>query len=184
MSELILATWLKRDSWRMECLEQASRLKLAHWYLAAGFLRNLAWDQLHSYSRSTPLQDVALIYFDPHSTEEQRDQELESKLSSLFPKIPWSVKNQARMHLRNSHKPYEGIAHSMSFWPETATAVGVSLQGNSVKFESAYGFDDLFQLRIRKSPGSTLNQDWILRRIETKNWLKIWPLLRVDIPKS
>ena len=52
-----------------------------------------------------------------------RDRAIEAELRALAPGIDWSVKNQARMHLRNGDPPYSGATDAMRHWPETATAI-------------------------------------------------------------
>lgn len=102
--------WLRADPYRMQALSIARELQLNQWCLAAGFVRNLVWDKLHGYPSSTPLNDIDLVYFDEQDASEQHDLQLEEQLnrttSALHPSFPWSVKNQARMHLRSGRWPY------------------------------------------------------------------------------
>ncbi|WP_280539919.1 nucleotidyltransferase family protein [Chromohalobacter sp. 11-W] len=118
--------WLASDPTRMEALVIASEQNLPDWCIAAGFVRNLAWDNLHRLSSATSMNDVDLIYFDPHDCSESRDREIEDNLK-IISGLPWSVKNQARMHERNSDSPYISTEDAMSFWVEVETAVGVRL---------------------------------------------------------
>tara|TARA_R110001583_G_scaffold168044_1_gene320863 strand:+ start:628 stop:1014 length:387 start_codon:yes stop_codon:yes gene_type:complete len=113
----------------MEALELASRLGLNDWCLAAGFVRNLIWDKLHSKEILTPLNDIDLIYFDSDIIDENTDLEYELRLKSLS-SFPWSVKNQARMHIRNNDRPYVSTSDSMSYWVEVETAVGATFVKN------------------------------------------------------
>ena len=182
MDEIRLLSWLKADDFRMECLATASRLQLKNWCIAAGFLRNLSWDKLHGYTQSTMLEDIDLIYFNPDKLEKDYDRELESKLPTFKSGPKWSVKNQARMNFRNRHPEYSDLIDAMGFWPETCTSVGVFLSSRSLKLISAYGFQDLFDLKICKSPMTTLNEKQLFDRIRNKNWLQKWPLLTIDFP--
>ena len=75
--ETRIVSWLRHDAERLEALEQAAGLGLPDWCLAAGFVRNLVWDQLHGRTQSTPLNDIDLIYFDNTSASGERDRELE-----------------------------------------------------------------------------------------------------------
>jgi len=118
--------WIESDPLRMQLLSDAASLGLRDWCLAAGFVRNLVWDKTHSYSSLTVLNDIDLIYFDAEDTSEDRDREIEKKLSDCSA-FPWSVKNQARMHKRNHDNPYTSTADAMSYWVEVETAVGASL---------------------------------------------------------
>ena len=103
--EAQIIEWLIADSERMQALETAASLQLDDWCLAAGFVRNLVWDRLHGRHQTTPLNDVDLIYYEPESASKERDSAIEEALRRDS-HLPWSVKNQARMHLRNGDQPY------------------------------------------------------------------------------
>jgi hypothetical protein len=74
-AELILKQWLANDEKRMQALNIAARCNLSDWWLAAGFVRNLVWDQLHGYSKPIPLNDLDLVYFCIADCSEQRDRQ-------------------------------------------------------------------------------------------------------------
>lgn len=61
--KLAIEQWLANDEKRMQALRIAASYNLPDWWLAAGFVRNLVWDQLHGYAQPTPLNDLDLIYF-------------------------------------------------------------------------------------------------------------------------
>nr|WP_300309440.1 nucleotidyltransferase family protein [Halomonas sp.] len=169
--------WLKADAQRLAALERASELRLRDWCLAAGFVRNLVWDRLHEYAQSTPLDDIDLVYFDPQDSSPERDRMLEARLREVSD-LPWSVKNQARMHVRNADAPYVSTADAMSFWVEVETAIGVRLVGKrrELEFVAPLGLEALFAGSVtlnRKRP----KPDAFKARIETKGWLKKWPRL-------
>ncbi len=176
--EEILKSWLVADQLRAECLNLASRLQLPNWCLAAGFVRNLAWDRFHNYKENTHLNDIDLIYFDSSDISEASDVAFEEKLKSNF-NLPWSVKNQARMHIRNDDPPYTSTADAMSYWVEIETAIGVTKdQSGNVQFLSPFGLQHLFSGTItlnakRPKPAA------FAQRIKTKGWLKHWPKLTV-----
>lgn len=72
--------WINADSYRMQALSIARELGLHQWCLAAGFVRNLVWDQLHGHRTPTPLNDIDLVYFDKQNISEQHDLQLEAQL--------------------------------------------------------------------------------------------------------
>src|SRR5829696_6605698 len=75
-------------------------------WIGAGFIRNSVWDVLHGRTIDVAhLADVDVLYFDPDDTRKEREPEIERRLRNLAPRVPWSVKNQARMHLRNGDAP-------------------------------------------------------------------------------
>lgn len=172
-----LKGWLWSDPLRQEALKTAAKLALPDWYLAAGFVRNLVWDNCHGFKTSTPLNDMDLIYFDPQNRDESRDQQLEAWLKTELP-CEWSVKNQARMHLRNGDRPYESSLDAMSFWPELETAVGVRLSASGeLVLGAPFGVPLLWNYSITHNPKRT--RDVFLKRVEEKAWRTTWPKLKV-----
>ncbi len=163
---------------RMEALKTASILDLPDWCLAAGFVRNLVLDKLHGYEQLTPLNDIDLLYFEPADTCELKEREYENRLKSLLD-LPWSVKNQARMHVRNNDEPYSSTSDAMSYWVEVETAIGVRLSPNKkLELVAPFGLKNLLSKSI------TLNlkrpkPDEFKRRICDKKWLETWPQLKV-----
>ena len=120
MDETQIIAHVREDARMMRTLRTVRDLQLPDWWIAAGFLRNKVWDILHEYHEPTPLNDVDVVYFDERNADEDDDSEWERRLKRIDPSTPWSVKNQARMHLRNGHSPYESATDAMSRWPETA----------------------------------------------------------------
>lgn len=177
--ELRIKHWLADDEKRMQALWLAASCQLPDWCLAAGFVRNLAWDQLHGYAKPTPLHDLDLIYFCTLDASEQRDRQLEQQLIARTG-LPWSVKNQARMHRRNRDAAYVSTADAMSYWVEIETAVGASLNATGeIMVIAPFGLQPLFELTITLNPKRKKPQDF-QQRISTKNWLQIWPQLKVQ----
>lgn len=175
-SELIIS-WIKKDPYRMELLRAARELDLYQWCLAAGFVRNLVWDKLHGYTQPTALSDIDLIYFDPYNLCEEHEKALEARLNTLV-SAPWSVKNQARMHLRNGDQPYSSTLDAMAYWVEVETAIGARIC-NLHQVEVVSPFDVIID-----GPRATINPkrpklNDFLSRIENKNWTKIWPDLTI-----
>lgn len=182
-AELLLRQWLLNDSARMLALRTAARYNLPDGCLAAGFVRNLVWDQLHGYLQPTPLNDVDFIYFCQADCSEQRDRTLEQQLLAQTG-LPWSVKNQARMHLRNQDRPYHSTADAMSYWVEIETAVGARLADDgALQMIAPFGLQALFDLTITLNPKKHKVQDFQQRIVE-KNWLQLWPKLTVKYERS
>lgn len=159
-------------------------LQLPSCWIGAGFIRNAVWDHLHGYPSSGPSADVDVIWFDPRRVDPSVDKDLEERLRSAAPSIEWSVKNQARMHMRNGDRPYTSAVEAMRHWPETATAVAVrATQENALKIAAPFGLDDLFALILRPTPSFIGEKQYqFLDRIQTKGWLRKWPRLRVELP--
>ncbi|MDO9518722.1 MAG: nucleotidyltransferase family protein [Pseudohongiella sp.] len=171
--------WIEADSARMQALAAAASLNLPDWCLAAGLVRNLVWDKTHGYRTLTGLNDIDFIYFDPADDSEVRDYDLEKILASVVD-LPWSVKNQARMHKRNHDNPYRSTLDAMSYWPEVETAVGAALNSfGDVILISPFGFESLFNRTVTinaKRPKPLVFNE----RMINKRWLKTWPKLVVN----
>lgn len=95
----------------------------------------------------TPIPDIDVIYFDSSNTNELEEKKIENKLKVLVPKIPWSVKNQARMHVINNMEPYFSSIDGISKFPETVTALGVKLDDQeNVILTAPWGITDVVNL--------------------------------------
>lgn len=200
-----LLEWIAQDCERVRALEFALQCARIHsmpqWCLAAGFVRNLVWDRLHGFELS-PLNDIDLIYFCPLDISPERDLAIETYLNQLVPELPWSVKNQARMHVRNQDMAYTSCVDAMSYWPELETAIGVSYQAvdtesddqTQIKTETQtcvgmknhpascdielvapFGLNSLFALKLSANPKRALPV--FDHRVATKGWLTRYPLL-------
>lgn len=163
----------------MSVLETVRSLQLPDWAIGAGFVRALVWDRLTGQCR-TPLDDVDVLFFDSSHDSERHEKELEQLLQSKMSGVPWSVKNQARMHIRNRTEPYTDTEDAMRYWLETPTAVAVRLEAdNSVTVLAPYGLSDLFEMIIRPTPIASNKMDQFEARLSGKPWLRIWPDVKV-----
>jgi uncharacterized protein len=182
--EARLHAWLAADPWRMACLEAVAALGLPDGWIGAGFLRNLAWDRLHAFARPTPLADVDVIFFEPDSGTE-REAEIETALARHLPAVPWSARNQARMHGRNGDPPYRDTADALVHWLETPTAVAARLTaGGALEILAPFGLADLFALTVHPTPHARARPDRLAAyrlRVAQKAWLAVWPEVKVYI---
>lgn len=171
---------IESDQWMMEVLKIVKSLNLPDWWIGAGFVRNKVWDHLHEFANSTALGDIDVIYFDAKDKEESTEKNLEKKLQKLFPNLPWSVKNQARMHLVNGNDPYLSSTDALARWPETATSVAVKLdEKNQLVFNAPNGIDDLVGLRVCPTPAFRTKKEIYENRLRKKNWEAKWPKIQV-----
>ncbi|MES2934475.1 MAG: nucleotidyltransferase family protein [Pseudomonadota bacterium] len=168
------------DPLRMACLQALYQLDCPDALIAAGFVRNLIWDESHGYDSRTPLNDVDVVYFDAADTSLAAEQVLADKLAQAVPALPWQVRNQARMHLRNGHAPYRDSADAISYFPEIETCVGVRLDRHgAIEIVAPYGLAANWQLSVSENPKpgySGVFDD----RIKAKAWLQRWPQLVVQ----
>ncbi len=169
------------DPVRMRILRLVQSLGLPDCWVGAGFLRSAVWDRLHRRTYSPLPSDIDVIWFDQERATVDSDADLEACLRNMDTSYNWSVKNQARMHLRNSDAPYSSAIDALRFWPETATAIAIRLDTQGVlEVAAPLGLDDLFDLVVRPTARFHADKHAVyLDRLRTKNWLGIWPNLKV-----
>jgi len=160
-------------------LRSVAALVLPDWWIGAGFVRNLVWDHLHGFGAPTRLADVDVIWFDPLRGTAEIDDALTAKLGTTWPEAPWSVKNQARMRERNGDSAYPSSIDAMRHWPETATAVAVTLAADgTLDLAAPFGTDDLLAMLVRPTPHFRHRTGDYIARQSSKNWRAMWPQLR------
>jgi uncharacterized protein len=174
---------IQQDSWMMEILKAASSLNLPDWWICAGFVRAKIWDVLHDFDERTPTPDIDVIYYDSINIDEKTEKQYEVALKKILPTIPWSVKNQARMHVANNIPPYRSAVDAISKFPETATALGVRLddRGN-VQLTAPHGIEDVVNMEVKPTPYFLESKDRMLifeKRLRDKNWPAIWKRIKV-----
>lgn len=188
LNEEKVISLIKQDVWMMDILKTVRSLELPDWWVCAGFVRSKIWDTLHHFSERTLLPDIDVIYFDPTNIDESEEKKLEKILKSLMPNTPWSVKNEARMHIKSNMPPYTSSVDAISKFPETATALGVKLDGkDNVVLTAPYGLNDVVKLQVKPTPYFTMNKERVdiyEERISKKNWKSIWNNLQLNHIKS
>ena len=183
-----LKGWIRQDPVRMRALQLVQTLNLPQGFIAAGFVRNLVWDKLHGIEQNRPLADIDVIYFNPNDISETADQAYELELRELAPELPWSVKNQARMHIRNGDTPYLSSLDAMGYWPELETAVAVSIDPLidstdnfstiNINCHAVFGIEKLFNLTL--SPNRNRSLALFEKRLKEKGWLDRYAKLTVQ----
>ena len=173
---------LGADRIRRRALELVAELDLPDCWIAAGFVRDAVWDHLHGHPITEPQCDVDVVWFCKNSLGADRDRQIEEGLIARMPELDWSVKNQARMHGRNSDNPYHSVADAMRYWPETATAIAARMDCiGSIEINAPLGLEDLTALRLR--PGPQFQDEKLpifFERVFTKNWMKRYPKLEIS----
>lgn len=177
-----LIALLGADTARMAALAEVHALGLRDRWTGAGFVRDAVWDALHARPVSIPAGDLDVMWHDPAQAGAGVDRALERSLRERAPGLDWSVKNQARMHVRNGDAPYADVAAAMRGWPETATAVAVRLTDDGgIEVNAPFGLDDLFGLVLRPTPRFAMEKRAIFdERVVRKRWLARYPRLRVE----
>ena len=181
-----IITIIAEDQWMMELLRTARELDLPDWWICAGFVRSKIWDVLHGFSERTRIPDIDVIYFDQTNLDESVEKRLEKELHSRLPAIPWSVKNQARMHVINNFPPYLSSVDAISKFPETVTALGVKLDDDdNLILTAPFGIRDVLKMEVNPTPFFKEARELTLiyeQRLKKKDWSSVWSKVTVIHP--
>lgn len=146
--------------------------------LTGGSLRNVVWNYLHFFREEYELEDCDIIFYNSNCLSKAYEESIKVKLEYLNPDINWSVKNQARMHIRNGHNPYNGVFDALIAFPDTCSAIAVDKNWNII---SPYGLDDLLNLIVKPTQFCIDNEIEVYqRRVRQKNWLDKWADLNLE----
>ncbi|MCM3409715.1 nucleotidyltransferase family protein [Metabacillus sp. YM-086] len=183
MNEKEIISIVQQDKWMMEILKSVRMLGLPDWWICAGFIRSKIWDTLHHFNERTRLPDVDVIYFDSTNINEVEEKMLEEKLKTIMADVPWSVKNEARMHLKSNLPPYLSSVDAISKFPETATSLGLKLdEKGHIKLIAPHGINDVVNLEVKPTPFFLESKERVEvyeDRIAKKNWRSIWFNLKI-----
>lgn len=172
-----------KDDWMMGILRTVKQLNLPDVWVCAGFVRSKIWDTLHGFSKRTPMPDVDVIYFDESNLSESEEKRLEEQLFKMHPNVPWSVKNEARMHLTHGIEPYLSSVDAIAKFPETATSLGLRLDADDELILTApHGVEDVLKLEVKPTKFFKENQQRLKvyeKRVLEKNWQSIWGKLKI-----
>lgn len=180
-----LFSLVSNDPWRMDALRAVRDLGLPDGWIGAGFVRALVWDHLSGYEAPTKVDDIDVIYFNPANADESAEKAYDEQLTARLPGLPWSCKNQSRMHLKfGNGAPYQSTEDGLRHWLETPTAVALRLDNDNVLHVLApFGLDDLFALRIRPTPYAIAHKPAAYaERVRTRPWRALWPKLEIVMP--
>jgi hypothetical protein len=164
------------DATMMRVLQEARACNLTDWAIGAGFVRNKVWAWLSGDTREgVETRDIDLVYFDTQNANEEKDQadSLSLKEKTGF---EWEVVNEVYAHAWNSFPPYTSTKDAISKWPETVTAIGVSLdEHGTLSLIAPYGIEDLVNFVVRPTPIFLKKTDIIRARVAKKGWQERWP---------
>ncbi|WP_318618289.1 nucleotidyltransferase family protein [Sporosarcina sp. YIM B06819] len=182
-NEKDIIAFIQEDEWMVDLLTCAKSLNLPDWWICAGFVRSKIWDVQHGFDERTAMRDIDVIYYDPENNEESFEKKHEDTLKGLLSTAPWSVKNQARMHIANNSSPYSSSVDAIEKFPETATALGVKLdEKDHVILVAPHGIQDAVNLLVKPTPYFLESKDRMLmyqKRVREKNWQAIWSDIEV-----
>ena len=168
------------DPFRRSVIQAARSVGLPDGAIGAGFVRQPIWDHLHRYQPTEKFADIDVLYFDPSDITAESELRVEQELARRLPGVPWSVKNQARMHLRNGDPPYRDTTDAIMHWLETPTAIAIRLvRSDSTKLIAPFGTEDLFNMQLRPTPAGIRRAQSYRDRLREKGWHRRWPKIRM-----
>jgi hypothetical protein len=175
-----IADFIAHNPRMMRCLAVLAAHGPAGAWIGAGLVRNAVWDHLSGQdTEATPLADLDVVFHDPVIATAEHDARIEAELRAAAPDLPWSVRNQARMHERNGHDPYRDVADALAHWAETATAIAARLGPKGVEILAPFGVDDVLGMILRPVPAYRSKPEVLRARLKAKGWLRRWPRLSV-----
>lgn len=176
MTDEEILNLIKKDPWMMKIIHTASSLNLPDWIIGAGFVRNKVWDYLSGiHKEGVDTKDIDLVYFDPKGNNQKEDEKLSEKLRQDTG-INWEIVNEFYAYRWNNLPPYTSTEDAISAWPETVTAIGVTLDENKkLKLIAPYGIDDLVNFIVRPSPKFKEGIERVKERMIEKKWREKWP---------
>jgi hypothetical protein len=175
-----IAVFIAHNPRMMRCLAVLAAHGPGGAWIGAGFVRNAVWYHLSGQdTEALPPADLDVVFHDRAIVTAEQDAALEAALSIAAPDLPWSVRNQARMHERNGHRPYRDVADALAHWVETATAIAARLGPKGVEILAPFGVDDVLNMIVRPVPAYRSKPEVLRARLEAKGWLMRWPRLRV-----
>lgn len=172
---------LREDNSALRQLEHVREHGPEGAFIAAGFVRNRVWDSLYDHAEEYRAADVDVVYYCSEDASPERDYAYEAALKVADSETDWQVRNQARMHKFHGFPPFSSLEDGLMHWAETATSVGVRLDGADVMlFTAPFGFDDLAQHILRITPAmKQMDPEGFDTRLKVKGWLERWPNLTV-----
>jgi len=166
-----------------QILEKTSHLPNA--WVGAGIIFQNVWNVMHGYDFNTFIKDIDVLYWDENDLSWQSEnsyiQALTESLSDM--KIPFDVKNIARVHLWYEERfgipkaQYNSVQESISTWPVIGACMAMRMNKGRLEFIAPFGFQDMFSLRVR--PNKVLVNQTIYEGKAIK-WKEQWPKLLVE----
>jgi hypothetical protein len=175
-----IAAYIVADPWRWAVLDAVRRQRLPDWAVGADFIRSAVWEALHGHADPTPLADVDVLFFDTADVSRERELALETAWGEAMADVPWSVRNQARIHRRNGDPPYRDTVDALRFWLETPTAVAMRIGDDGAALPLApFGVEDLLGMVCRPTPRGRQKLSQYQSRMRERNLHARWPRVRI-----
>ena len=159
--------------------------KLPDAWLGAGVIFQNVWNVMHGFALNTYINDIDILYWDDQNLTWQAENHYITALNKTFTttKIPFDVKNIARIHLWYEKRfgipkaEYFSVQESVSTWPVIGACMAMRIKNGRLEFIAPYGFQDMFSLRVR--PNKVLVNRVIYEK-KSMDWQAKWPMLSIE----
>lgn len=165
----------------MKVLQAVHELDVPDAIVMSGAVYQTVWNSLTGRDPDYGIKDYDVGYFDPDTSESAESAVIDRVAAAFDEPLRSKVeaRNQARVHIWFPTKfglPYEPLqsaGEALDRFVCPAFAVGVSLDDNDqLDVTAPYGLDDVFDMRLRPTPGRDRALDWdrIIGSVTTR-----WP---------
>lgn len=177
---------LGRSTWFVGVLETVREVSPPNWWIGAGVIRDLVWEQRFSAAAAgIQTKDVDVAFFDGGDLSRDRDELIESELIRRRPDVGWDAKNQAAVHVWYPDPfgvqvpPFGSVPEAVATWPEYAVCVAARLAlSGAIEICAPHGLDDLLDGVWRRNPTRVTVGEYE-RRLARKQPASRWPGVRL-----
>jgi uncharacterized protein len=174
---------LRACDWFMAVLAHVSAVDPPHWWVGAGVIRDIVWDQ--RFGRCPrDVSDVDVAFFDASDLSRERDGRVQEMLRQREPRVSWDATNQAAVHTWYPQRfgvrvaPLRSVPEAVATWPEFAVCVAVRLHLGGLEICAPYGLEDLLDGVWRRNPARVTQAEYA-RRLESKQPSSRWEGVRI-----
>lgn len=182
-----LITILKKNQMLMEMLDYISKLQLPNFYIAAGSIFQTIWNYQDGRDLNYEIKDLDVIYYNSEDLSIDTDMKyyemIQEYARSHNISYEVDISNEARMHLWKEKKeggkvlPYKNSEDAIDRWIATVHAIGITLEGGSIKVYAPYGLSDIFSRTIRPIKHSGNSKELYNKKVN--DWKKRFSKLTV-----
>lgn len=164
-------------------LALARGMALPDWWIVSGAIYCQVWNHLTDRPEMHGVKDIDLFYFDPDTSYEAEDHQIQRAAAIFPPKPPVELRNQARVPLwypQHFGRPYPAIQSSteaIDLFACKTHCIGLRLEADdTITLYAPHGLDDVFSFRL--TPNTALdNRD--THRAKAARQSALWPELQV-----
>jgi uncharacterized protein len=178
---------VSRERFLMDALGLVAASGLPDAWIGAGVVRDVVWGQLNGGFEAATVNDVDVVFFDPHDLSRDRDRDAGRRLAALAD-LPWEATNQAAVHTWYHEyfggapvAPFGSVHDGVATWPETATCVALRATAHGIEVCAPHGLGDLLDGVWRRNP-TRVTVEQSNARLARHRITQRWPSITVVRP--